>query len=91
MTECEGMDREQTITALSVLLSSGKDECSELIEELERMGRIYFDDDGVMCCKKLIEITKQKSLASQYGSKGGNPDLKGGVKGRVKGSLKGEG
>jgi len=77
--------RENTLKTVAVMLGSDIEECRQLITELEENGRIFFDPKGILCCKKLIEITKKKQLSSRYGREGGNPNLKGGVNPTVKG------
>jgi hypothetical protein len=57
------------------------EEYAKLLNELQLNGVCSVTDEGTVYSRRLVRDQERRELAKEYGSRGGNPALKGGVKG----------
>ena len=86
--QLKGMDKAELKGRLILMLGVTHADGMKAIDELLEANRISFDEEGVLYCRKLVEIHEKQAKLSEAGKKGGNPKLKPQVKPPLKPKVK---
>ena len=88
LTDLQGMSEEDLHESIGLLLGTKPSLVRKTLQELIKFDRIQVGSDGVLECKKLIEIHEIQEEMSKRGKLGGNPQLKQVVKPKAKAKVK---
>jgi len=84
LPDLKGLSRSELYEVVARMTGHSPDKVRESMRELLKHKRIFFDDEDVLCCTKLMEIADKQRVMSDRGKLGGNPQLKQKVKHPVK-------
>lgn len=68
--------RQPTMRQLGTITGAGEKEAAKLIKELEEAGVFSRREDGLIFSRRMVRDNETSEVARQYGSTGGNPNLK---------------
>ena len=88
LPELKGMVNHEVKLVVVRMLGVDKDKGILAIDELLKYKRLHFNEEGILCCRKLMEIHDNQRVMSERGKKGGNPKLKHKVNPKLKQGLK---